>query len=93
MLDKTEDQDGLSPFHAGEQTVQEKLGVRDIEHWARQVVRDRLPEQHRAFHTALPFLVVAARDGEGRPWATILTGPDGFVSSPDPQSLVINARP
>lgn len=85
--------DALSPFHAGEQNVQERLGVREIESWARKVVRRYLPEEHRAFHTALPFLVVAARDRKGRPWATLLTGPDGFVTSPDPESLAIDARP
>lgn len=84
---------GGSPFHQGEQAVQEKLGVRDIDDWARKAVRDHLPEQHRAFHTAQPFLVVAARDAKGRPWATLLDGPDGFVSSPDPHHLVIAAKP
>ncbi len=54
-----------SPFHAGEQRVQERIGVRDIENWARKVVRPYLPEEHRAFHTAMPFLVVAARDEQG----------------------------
>jgi ferredoxin-NADP reductase len=82
-----------SPFHLGEQQVQDKLGVRDIESWARKVVRPYLPEQHRAFHTALPFLVAAARDTQGRPWATLLTGLEGFVGSPDPRSLRIGARP
>ena len=82
-----------SPFHAGEQQVQARLGVRDIEDWARKVVRPHLPEQHRAFHTALPFLIAAARDAEGRPWATLLAGPEGFVTSPDPRSLVIAAAP
>jgi catechol 2,3-dioxygenase-like lactoylglutathione lyase family enzyme len=56
-----------SPFHVGEQRVQEQLGVRDIEHWARKVVRPFLPDEHRQFHTSLPFLVAAARDAEGRP--------------------------
>ena len=82
-----------SPFHSGEQTVQERMGVRDIEDWARKVVRPFLPEQHRAFHTSLPFLVGAARDAEGRPWATLLTGRDGFITSPNRQSLAIDAGP
>jgi predicted pyridoxine 5'-phosphate oxidase superfamily flavin-nucleotide-binding protein len=82
-----------SPFHAGEQTIQERLGVRDIEAWARRVVRTYLPEEHRAFYSALPFLVAAARDASGRPWATLLVGPEGFVSSPEPRSLVIDAKP
>jgi len=83
----------LSPFHVGEQRVQERLGVRDIETWARKVIRPYLPEEHRAFHTALPFLVAAARDDRDRPWVTLLAGAQGFTSSPDPQTLVIDARP
>jgi ferredoxin-NADP reductase/predicted pyridoxine 5'-phosphate oxidase superfamily flavin-nucleotide-binding protein len=82
-----------SPFHQGEQQVQERLGVRDIEAWARKVVRDHLPEEHREFHTSLPFLVVAARDNKGRPWATLLDGPKGFVRSPDDQHLLIESKP
>lgn len=82
-----------SPFHLGEQRVQSRLGARDIEAWARKVVHDHLPQQHRDFHTALPFLVVAARDARGRPWVTLLDGPDGFVSSPDMSSLHIDSMP
>jgi uncharacterized protein len=82
-----------SPFHVGERHVQERLGVRDIEDWAGKVVRGYLPEEHRAFHTAMPFLVVAARDEQERPWATMLAGREGFVTSPNPLSLVIDAKP
>ena len=83
-----------SPFHEGEQRVQSMMGVREsIEPWARQVVRPFLPEEHRAFHTALPFLVAAARDQAGRPWVTLLTGPEGFVDSPDPEHLRFAVRP
>ena len=85
--------DTSSPFHRGEQMVQERLGVREIEDWARKVVRPFLPDEHRAFHTALPFLVIAARDTADRPWVTLLAGDDGFVTSPDDQSLVIDAKP
>ena len=74
--------DNGSPFHRGERLVQSRLGVRDIEPWARKVVRDHLPEQHKDFYIALPFLVVAARDQQGRPWVTLLEGPEGFVSAP-----------
>lgn len=83
-----------SPFHEGEQAVQRRLGVReDIEPWASRVVRPFLPEQHRDFYGTLPFLVVAARDGKGRPWATLLSGAPGFVRSPDARQLVVGARP
>lgn len=83
-----------SPFHEGEQRVQERLGVRaSIEPWARQVVRAYLPDEHRLFYASLPFLIAAARDAHGRPWATLLAGAPGFVGSPDPQRLAIDARP
>jgi ferredoxin-NADP reductase/predicted pyridoxine 5'-phosphate oxidase superfamily flavin-nucleotide-binding protein len=85
---------GTSPFHRGEQIIQSRLGVRDqIEPWARKVVREYLPAEHRAFYAGLPFVVAAARDAAGRPWATVLEGEPGFASSPDPGILRISATP
>jgi ferredoxin-NADP reductase/predicted pyridoxine 5'-phosphate oxidase superfamily flavin-nucleotide-binding protein len=82
-----------SPFHSGEQVVQERLGVREIiEPWARKVIRSWLPDQHREFYRQLPFVVAAARDGQDRPWVTLLTGTPGFIESPDPGTLVFNGR-
>ena len=82
------------PFHSGELAVQERLGVREeIGPWASKVVRPFLPDQHRAFYGQLPFLVAAARDQQGRPWATLLTGPPGFTRTPDSRHLLIDARP
>jgi ferredoxin-NADP reductase/predicted pyridoxine 5'-phosphate oxidase superfamily flavin-nucleotide-binding protein len=83
-----------SPFHAGEQEVQRRLGVREsIEPWARKVVRSSLPEEHRSFYASLPFLVVAMRDTGDRPWVTILAGEPGFASASDPGALAIRAQP
>jgi uncharacterized protein len=82
-----------SPFHAGERHVQRHLGVEAIEQWARKAIRPFMPEQHRAFHTSQPFLIAAARDAQGRPWATVLEGQDGFITSPDRRTLAIGARP
>jgi hypothetical protein len=81
-------------FHAGERAVQRKLGVfDDLAPWAQKIVRPFLPEQHRVFYAELPFLVAAARDQEGRPWATLLVGRPGFARSPDPLHLRIDSRP
>ncbi|MBW2275355.1 MAG: pyridoxamine 5'-phosphate oxidase family protein [Deltaproteobacteria bacterium] len=80
-----------SPFHEGERAVQQRLGVREaIEPWARKVVRPFLPDEFRTFFAELPFVVAAARDEQGRPWATIVAGRPGFVASPDPRTLVID---
>ncbi len=83
-----------SPFHAGEQDVQARMGVRDrIENQGRRVIRDYLPEQHQAFYHQLPFLVVGMTDAQGRPWASVLTGPPGFITAPDARHLQIATQP
>ena len=85
---------GPSPFHAGEHEAQDRAGVRDkIEAFGRRVIRDYLPEQHREFYALLPSLLVGSVDGQGRPWASLLAGPPGFLSTPDARSLEVKARP
>ena len=83
-----------SPFHEGEKHIQTALRVREeIEPWARRMVRPFLPDEHRDFYSQLPFIVLAARDAAGRPWATLLAEGPGFVSSPDPRTLHVAAMP
>jgi predicted pyridoxine 5'-phosphate oxidase superfamily flavin-nucleotide-binding protein len=83
-----------SPFHAGEQTIQSLAGVRDrMERKGRAVIRDYMPEQHRAFFAGLPFVVVGLADQNGHPWATTLSGPPGFMNSADEALLSIRAWP
>lgn len=83
-----------SPFHVGEQWVQQRVGVREaIEPWARQIIRPYLPEQHRDFYAQLPFVVAAARDAAGRPWVTLLTGAPGFAQAPDQHQLWLATQP
>ena len=83
-----------SPFHAGEQTIQSLAGVRDrIELKGRAVIRDYMPEQHRAFFAALPFMLVAMADQNGHPWATTLSGPPGFMNSSEANLLTIKSWP
>lgn len=84
----------VSPFHSGERAIQRALGVEgELARRARKMVRDHLPEQHRRFYAELPFVVAAARDPAGRPWATMLCGNPGFIGSPDPKTLQIEAVP
>lgn len=80
-----------SPWHAGEKTLQEKAGVAErMEAFGQKVIRDHMPDQHRMYYHQLPFMVAASVDALGRPWATLLEGPEGFVSSPDPRVLTID---
>jgi len=79
--------DLVSPFHQGERAAQERAGVGGVAKSAGGFIRDYLPEQHRDFHTALPFLVISAGDAAGRRWITLIEGPDGYATSPDPRHL------
>ena len=56
-------------------------------------IRDYLPDPYREFYTLLPQIIVGSVDGRGRPWASMLVGRPGFVSSPDSKTLAMAARP
>lgn len=80
-------------FHPGETAIQQRLGVREqIEDLGRRVVRDHMPDQHRSFFAHLPLILVGALDKNRQPWASILAGPPGFIQSPDPKTLIIDAQ-
>jgi predicted pyridoxine 5'-phosphate oxidase superfamily flavin-nucleotide-binding protein len=86
--------DTSSAFHAGEQALQARAGVRErLEAAGRSVIRDHMPEQHRELFGRLPTVLLAVQDDQGQPWATMLHGPGGFISSPDARTLHVQARP
>lgn len=81
-----------SPFHAGERELQSRIGVRNlIEAQGRRMIRDFLTDQHREFFPLLSQLVIGAADEQGRPWASLRVGSPGFVHSPNPQTLRVEA--
>jgi len=83
-----------SPFHEGERFIQERLGVATkMENAGRRGIRRYMPDQHREFFPQLPFIVIAALDQAGQPWASLLCSQPGFIQSPDPTHLIIKAFP
>ena len=81
-------------FHEGEVALQERAGSRaKLAEIGPRVIRDHMPDQHREFFAQLPFVLVGTVDAQGQPWASVLAGEPGFVSSPDPRRLVVRARP
>lgn len=81
-------------FHEGERAVQERVGVRDrLAQLGPRVIRDFMPDQHREFFGQLPFVIAGTVDSNGQPWASVLAAPQGFIRSPDPQQLLLQARP
>ncbi|PWC32881.1 pyridoxamine 5'-phosphate oxidase family protein [Azospirillum sp. TSO35-2] len=83
----------LPTWHEGERFIQEKVGVAErMAVVGERVIRDHMPDQHRDFYAQLPFIVLGSVDPEGDPWATLLAGKPGFLSSPTPTTLDIAAQ-
>ena len=85
----TADMKDFLPFNADEQAAQALAGYRK----GRAPVRPLLPEQHREFFGLLPYLFTATPAAQGWPMASVLTGSPGFIASPDPTTLRIDALP
>jgi ferredoxin-NADP reductase/predicted pyridoxine 5'-phosphate oxidase superfamily flavin-nucleotide-binding protein len=83
-----------SPWHAGEKQLQAHVGVAErMEEFGRKVIRSEMPDQHRTFYQQLPFMLYAAVDADGHPWASILEGQPGFAHSPEPGLLQFRSLP
>ena len=81
-------------FHAGEQAAQRRAGSRErMALIGPKVMRDAMPDQHREFFEMLPFVLLGALDAQGQPWATLLAGPPGFMTTPNATELHIGALP
>ncbi|SJZ32723.1 hypothetical protein SAMN02745126_00378 [Enhydrobacter aerosaccus] len=79
----------MSPFHADELAAQSLSG----QSVPGAPIRPFLPEQHRDFFRLLPYLFVTSTDRTGWPVASMIQGSPGFVHSPDPTTLRIDALP
>ncbi|TNC12263.1 flavin-nucleotide-binding protein [Methylobacterium terricola] len=83
-----------SPWHPGETALQATVGVvARMAEIGRRVVREAMPDQHRAFLAGLPFVVAGSVDARGEAWATLLAGAPGFVAAPTPRRLTLDVRP
>lgn len=83
-----------SPFHAGELAIQARLGVQEqIDRQGRRMIREFLPDPHREFFARLAYVIVGTVDLKGNPWASILVGNPGFLSTPDDRTLHVAAQP
>jgi uncharacterized protein len=71
-----------TPFHEGERRVQDRAGTRArMDVAGPRLIRDHMPDQHRELFEKLPYLIAGAADASGHPWATVLTGAPGFVTT------------
>lgn len=80
-----------SVFHEGEREVQARAGVG---HMAARIgggIRPELSPGAREFLEEQTLVVVSAQDAEGRLWASLLSGPAGFVEALDAHTVRIAA--
>ncbi|MFJ4847669.1 pyridoxamine 5'-phosphate oxidase family protein [Streptomyces sp. NPDC088733] len=85
--------DTAGTYHPGERAVQTRAGVLVRADHVGRGIRDDVPAVAAAFLEQRRMIVVGAADARGRLWASLLTGPPGFVRSPDAHTVAVTARP
>jgi uncharacterized protein len=81
-------------WHDGERALQALAGVREMmEERGKVRLRDHMPDQHRLFFAERSQMFLATLDRSGQPWATLVEGDIGFMTSPSPRRLAISAVP
>ncbi|HEY6547048.1 MAG TPA: pyridoxamine 5'-phosphate oxidase family protein [Vicinamibacteria bacterium] len=83
----------MSRFHEGEIEVQERQGVRADADRVGRIVARQIPETLRPLLARQRLAVAATLDARSRPWASLLTGPEGFIEAADEQLLRLDVRP
>lgn len=83
----------MTPFHAGELAVQQRMGQAQIADRVGRMIRADIPAVAAAFLAEQPMVVIAAADDSGRLWASELAGPPGFVHAIDADTIAVNALP
>lgn len=78
--------------HDGEQAVQRRAGE-GHEGWGSPMFTAEIPIGFRGFLQAQRMLVVGAADDTGALWATVLSGPRGFVKPTGDRTIEIDALP
>lgn len=81
-------------FHPGERLLQAHFGVRTrVAENGVRAIQPALATPHQTFLQTLRYVLLAACDAQGWPWASVLLGQAGFVDAPDASTLHIRARP
>ncbi|MFE5541521.1 pyridoxamine 5'-phosphate oxidase family protein [Streptomyces sp. NPDC056492] len=79
----------MDRYHQGSLAVQERVGVRELAEHVGRSISAGIKDVAAAFLELQPHLVVGAADGEGRVWASLLTGPPGFVRATGPHRMAV----
>jgi len=83
----------VTAYHAGELEVQRRMGQAEIAVRVGRMIRTEIPAAAAAFLAEQPMVVLAATDDAGRVWASLVTGPAGFVHADSDQTIAVDALP
>jgi predicted pyridoxine 5'-phosphate oxidase superfamily flavin-nucleotide-binding protein len=81
------------PFHPGEVEMQRRAGVLDQARKVGRIIGSGLPEGVGRLLARQRLAVAGSLDRTGRVWASLLTGPAGFLTAVDAQLLRLATRP
>ena len=81
----------MGVFHEGERAVQARAKVEAESRRLGRGISRAIPEGAEGFLEAQRLAVLAGVDRAGRLWASMVTGPAGFITAPDPRTLRLAA--
>jgi predicted pyridoxine 5'-phosphate oxidase superfamily flavin-nucleotide-binding protein len=80
-------------YHAGELEVQRRAGAREQARALSRAVFSEIPAAALRFLARQRLVIAASVAADGNVWASLLTGPPGFVSAVDARLLCLATRP
>jgi predicted pyridoxine 5'-phosphate oxidase superfamily flavin-nucleotide-binding protein len=80
-------------YHDGEREVQRRAGGGATAKRLERGIRSAMPDVAREFLAGLRLLFAGSTDRAGRVWCSVLSGPPGFVATPDDRTVAVAARP
>src|SRR5262245_62024420 len=81
----------MSVFHEGERAVQARAGVEDESQRLGRGIHSEIPDGASDFLEAQRLAALAGVDPTGHVWASLVTGPPGFITAPDSRTLRLAA--
>ncbi|MEG8279721.1 pyridoxamine 5'-phosphate oxidase family protein [Streptomyces sp. AHA2] len=83
----------MDTYRPGSRQVQQRLGLTEVADHVGRSIGSGIKPVAAAFLESQPMLIVAAADGTGRVWSSLLTGPAGFVRATGPASVSVLGGP
>ena len=78
------------PFHEGELAVQQQAGVEAAAQRVSGALKQEFEPASTEFLRPRPFAIASSIDPSGNLWASLLTGPPGFLTVTSPQTLNVH---